>query len=323
MLRNCPSQPSPTPTAPLNPATLPSAAALHLDDVSKSFGSLCAVDQLSLTIQQGETFGLLGPNGAGKSTTISMIVGLLPPDVGTVSILSGTPGSPTLPQVRRHLGLAPQALSLYEELTALDNLRFFGKLYGLHGERLQQRVEWCLDFSKLRERQHDRVGTFSGGMQRRLNLAVALIHEPHLVLLDEPTVGVDPQSRNHVFDCIEQLKSAGLTIIYTTHYMEEAQRLCDRVGIIDGGRMLACDTVPELIRQHAAASTVRATLGEVPPSVSLPGEVIEGQWQFDAVDPMPIVTQLAQQGVEFATLTLTQPTLESVFLKLTGRSLRD
>ena len=297
-----------------------------VDKISKRFGEIQAVDQLSLSIRPGETLGLLGPNGAGKTTTISMLVGLLKPDSGSVTLRdpeASIGGAPTDPNVRRLLGIAPQALSLYEELTARENLDFFGRLYGLTGDRLRKRRQWALDFAGLSERSSSRVGTFSGGMKRRLNLAVALIHEPRVVLLDEPTVGVDPQSRNHLFDSIERLRSEGLTILYTTHYMEEAQRLCDRVAIVDQGRLLALDTVEALIQQYGTRPVVKATIAKVDQSITLPGELHGNELRFESDQPIDAISRLVVEGAQFQTVTIQQPDLEGVFLSLTGRRLRD
>jgi ABC-2 type transport system ATP-binding protein len=247
---------------------------LTFTNVRKSFGTTVAVDGLSLSVRQGEVLGLLGPNGAGKSTSVSLAVGLLTPDSGTVTIEGSTPSDPA---VRQRIGVAPQALAIYELLSGEENLRFFGQVYGLSGAALDRRVAWCLDFVGLTDRRKDWVGAYSGGMKRRLNLAAALLHDPALLLLDEPTVGVDPQSRNSIFESIEALQREGRTVIYTTHYMEEAARLCDRIAIVDHGKLLALGTVDDLIAQHGGEATV----------------VVQG------------------------------PTLEKVFLTLTGRSLRD
>ncbi len=285
-----------------------------------------AVNDLSFDIGLGETLGLLGPNGAGKSTTINMLVGLIEPDSGAVYLGDSNSASsnPMLASVRQNIGVAPQALSLYEDLTARENLSFFGGLYNLNGYALRDRVDWALDFSELQDRKNDRVSTFSGGMKRRLNIAVALIHDPEILLLDEPTVGVDPQSRNHIFDCIEKLQKQKMTIIYTTHYMEEAQRLCDRVAIVDHGQLLSIDTVDGLINQHGGQSVVEAELKQmVPAGVSLPG-IQEGlSIRFESNDPLEKIAELSSKGVQFQTLQVKRPDLESVFLSLTGRSLRD
>jgi ABC-2 type transport system ATP-binding protein len=237
---------------------------LILDNVRKRYGSIVAVDGLSLTVQRGEVLGLLGPNGAGKSTTVNLAVGLLAPDSGRVTIEGK--GQPTNPQVRRALGIAPQALALYDLLSGEENLQFFADVYGLPSAQRAERVRWALEFVGLTDRRRDRVVTYSGGMKRRLNLAAALIHDPELILLDEPTVGVDPQSRRQIFDNILALKSLGRTIVYTTHYMEEAERLCDRVAIIDQGKLLALGSVQQLLDAHGVKPKMvmqGATLEEV------------------------------------------------------------
>ena len=239
---------------------------LEAVSLRKSFGTLVAVDDVSLRLENGETLGLLGPNGAGKTTTVSLLCGLTAPDRGTVSIDGQPLGGDTSPG-KRKIGLVPQDLALYEELSARDNLQFFGALYGLAGADLEAALASSLELVGLADRASDRVKVFSGGMKRRLNLAVGLLHNPDILLLDEPTVGVDPQSRNAIFDNLEQLKSRGKALLYTTHYIEEAQRLADRIAIIDHGKVIASDTV--------------------------------------------------------AGLTYGGGTLESVFLSLTGRSLRD
>jgi ABC-2 type transport system ATP-binding protein len=288
----------------------------------KSFGALTAVDDLALDIPKGELFGLLGPNGAGKTTTISMLVGALRPDGGEVRINGDA--DPTRASVRRQIGLAPQALALYDELTAEENLAFYGRLYGLRGPALSKRVGWALDFAGLADRRRDRLATFSGGMKRRINLAAGLVHEPQVLFLDEPTVGVDPQSRNYIFESIEQLKAQGLTILYTTHYMEEAQRLCDRVAIMDHGRILALDTVDVLIRQYGGLSVVTAELDRPPQDpAALPGALDGTTLRIETTEPLAELARLAAAGVSFSTLKVERPDLEVVFLALTGRRLRD
>jgi ABC-2 type transport system ATP-binding protein len=215
---------------------------LQVDRLSKRYGERVAVDAISFSIAQGETVGLLGPNGAGKTTAISMICGISKPDSGEVT-LGGVRLTQDANAVKRRVGLVPQDLALYEELSAWANLQLFGGLYGLGAAELQPRAKAALALVGLTDRSADRVKTFSGGMKRRLNIAGALLHDPDLILLDEPTVGVDPQSRNAIFDNLEELKRRGKTLLYTTHYMEEAERLCDRVLILDHGRVLASDTV--------------------------------------------------------------------------------
>jgi ABC-2 type transport system ATP-binding protein len=293
---------------------------INAQNIHKAWGKIVAVSDLSLEIQRGELFGLLGPNGAGKSTTIGMLIGLVAPDRGSVE-MNGRP--PTDLATRSKIGFAPQNLSLYGELTGAENLEFFGALYGLAGKALRDRVKWALQLAGLEDRSRHRVSTYSGGMKRRLNIAVALIHKPEMLLLDEPTVGVDPQSRNHIFQWIEQLNREGLTILYTTHYMEEAQRLCQRVAIIDGGKLLALDTVDSLITKHGGGSLAQGTVDHVPSGVSLPGKLRGGQWRHETATPLEEITRLTQAGVRFQTVQITRPDLESVFLALTGKTLRD
>ncbi len=280
---------------------------LQLRSVTKRFGAILAVDDLSLAIEPGEIFGLLGPNGAGKTTTVSMAVGLLRPDAGDVTI--GAYGSPTTPAVRARVGVAPQSLSLYDELTGQENVRFFGQMFGLGGEALRKRVATVIEFVGLTDRQRDRVAGYSGGMKRRLNLAVALAHDPELLILDEPTVGVDPQSRNAIFELIERLRADGRTVIYTTHYMEEAQRLCDRVAIIDNGKLMALDTVDGLIGAHGGRHRVMAQRST-------------GWAEVASDDPIATLRQMQDEN-DLLSFNVERPTLETVFLNLTGRSLRD
>ena len=283
---------------------------LLFDHVSKRFGDLRAVDDLSFELEAGEVFGLLGPNGAGKTTAINMAVGLLEPDEGVVRFADEAfDRNPRDAENRRSLGLAPQTIALYEELSATDNLRFFGRLHGLRGADLDERVAACLDFADLGDVSRKAVSKFSGGMKRRLNLAVAIVHDPNVILLDEPTVGVDPQSRNAIFDRVEQLRDNGKQIVYTTHYMEEAQRLCDRVAILDRGRLMALDTVPALIATHGG-----------------PGNLVihreDGEDRHETTDPLGTLAELQErQTVDH--FQYLPPDLETVFLNLTGRALRD
>jgi len=279
---------------------------LHLYDLCKSFGAIVAVDGLSLEIHPGEIFGLLGPNGAGKTTTVNLAVGLLTPDVGSVAVDGG---SPLDFSTRRRIGVAPQALALYGNLSGEENLIFFGKLQGLSGSRLSERARWALDFVQLSDRRRDRVKAYSGGMKRRLNMAVALIHDPPLLLLDEPTVGVDPQSRNAIFENILALRKEGRAILYTTHYIEEAQRLCDKVGILDKGKLLALDTVDDLIAAHGGRHVVVA-------------EWESGEERIETDDPLAELEKLRQRG-RLLQFRVERPNLESVFLNLTGKHLRD
>jgi ABC-2 type transport system ATP-binding protein len=295
---------------------------IEVRGLKKAFGKTTAVAGVSFDICDGETFGLLGPNGAGKSTTIGMLIGAIRPDGG--SILIDGAKEPCEAATRKSLGVAPQSLSLYEELSAAENLVFFARLYELAGARLKDRVNWALEFAGLTDRRKDRVKTFSGGMKRRLNLAVALVHDPQIIFLDEPTVGVDPQSRNHIFERIEQLRTEGRTIVYTTHYMEEAQRLCDRLAIMDHGRILDLDTVAALLDRHGGRSVVKAELCEPPRDESVLPAPLEGlSLRFESDRPLEEVGRLSSAGVAFQTLEVARPDLETVFLTLTGRSLRD
>jgi ABC-2 type transport system ATP-binding protein len=291
-------------------------------NLRKQFNGLVAVDDVSFDIARGEVFGLLGPNGAGKTTTINMLVGILKPDKGSV-VIDGE-SDPTRTDIRKRIGNAPQAVALYDRLTAVENLAFFGKLYGLAGNKLKERIDWALKFTGLSDRRGDIVGTYSGGMQRRLNLACAMVHDPPVLLLDEPTVGVDPQSRNMIFESIEELKTRGLTVVYTTHYMEEAQRLCDRVAIIDRGKILALDTVDNLIDRHGGPAVIEAEIARLPENPeSLPGRIEDNRLIIETRKPMEDLARLTGAGLSITGLKVERSNLESVFLNLTGRSLRD
>ncbi len=221
---------------------------LTIRNLRKSFGSLVAVDDVSFSLDRGKLVGLLGPNGAGKTTTVSMIAGLLTPDRGEI-LVGGQRLSGDTDPAKRRIGLVPQDLALYDELTARDNLRFFGALYDLAGGSLRDAMDGALELVELADRAGDRVKTFSGGMKRRLNLAAGLLHDPEILLLDEPTVGVDPQSRNAIFEKLEVLKGRGKALLYTTHYMEEAERLADRIVVMDHGKVIADDTLAGLQAQ--------------------------------------------------------------------------
>lgn len=280
---------------------------LHLEHLRKQFGDNVAVDDLSLNIERGEIFGLLGPNGAGKTTTVNMTIGLLKPDGGSVSI--NGEGSPEDAKVRSRIGVATQALAIYEEMTGEENVRFFATMQGLGGAERKERVGWALEFVGLTDRKRDKASAYSGGMKRRLNLAVAIVHKPALLLLDEPTVGVDPQSRNAIFENIIALRDQGATVVYTTHYMEEAQKLCDRVGIVDHGKLLALDTVDHLIAAHGGESRVIAKRAD-------------GDVEIATNNPLADLQKLQAES-ELQTFRVEWPDLENVFLNLTGRSLRD
>ena len=304
---------------------------LSLRSVTKRYGEITALDEVSLEVGRGEFFGLLGPNGAGKSTLMSLVAGLRTPDAGTI-VINDTPLSSNDCASRSELGLIPQHIALYPRLSAERNLRIFGGLQGLRGQLLSSRIDEALNAVQLHERRRDRVETFSGGMQRRLNLAAGILHRPKILLCDEPTVGIDPQSRNAIFDFLTQLNRDGLTIIYSTHYMEEATRLCSRIGVIDHGKLLALGTLDELltrlpfdeeIRFPAAAAT--ATLatqlekyGQI--SVAEQSHCFRPRSDF----PMSAFYGLAESHHLPSRLFVTQrPNLEALFLHLTGRTLRE
>ena len=229
---------------------------LTIENVTKRFGEIVALDGVSLSLARGEFFGLLGPNGAGKTTLMSLVAGLRAPDSGNISI-NGQPVGPNAMAPRHELGFVPQAIALYEELSAEENLRLFGKLYGLAGQELRARVDHGLHAAQLFERRQDKVQTYSGGMKRRINVVASVLHRPALLLCDEPTVGVDPQSRNAIFEFLQRLNADGMTIVYSTHYMEEATRLCSRIAIIDHGRLLALGTLDELLTHLPFSELVR------------------------------------------------------------------
>jgi len=302
---------------------------IKAENLKKSYGATVAVDDVSFEVQKGQTFGLLGPNGAGKTTTIQLLCGLLKPDAGKITLDGKT--NPGLIEVRMSLGVVPQALALYEELSALDNLRFFGKIYGLSGQKLKERVDNCLEIAGLVQRSKERVSKYSGGMKRRLNMVCSLLHNPPILLLDEPTVGVDPQSRNSIFETIENMSKEGRTIIYTTHYMEEAQRLCDKVAIIDHGKILDMDSVENLVTKHGGPSHIEAEFEEKSLDINKIKPFIddknpqyeESKIRFQTDKPMESLAKLNSSGMRFISLKVQTANLEDVFLNLTGRRLRD
>jgi ABC-2 type transport system ATP-binding protein len=309
---------------------------LDARSLRKSYGAFTAISDVSFAVAAGELVGLLGPNGAGKSTTVGIIAGILQPDAGEVRINGSVLRGDTDP-TKSSIGLVPQDLALFEELPACENLRFFGALYSLSGAALDATIARSLEFVGLADRAHDKVKTFSGGMKRRLNLAAGLLHDPQLVLLDEPTVGVDPQSRNAIFGNLEELRGRGKSIVYTTHYMEEAERLCDRIVIVDHGRVVADDTVRALYGQLPATQRLSVELSaEADPGLvaavrELPGvESVEAANRVltvalaDLSSGAPAVLGLLQlHGIAYDHLESERGDLETVFLTLTGRTLRD
>ncbi len=309
---------------------------LEVTELHKRYGALVAVHDVSFVVRPGEMLGLLGPNGAGKTTTVSMIAGLLRPDRGEVRIAGGLVTGETDP-VKRRMGLVPQDLALHDTLSACENLALFGALYGITGPRLRKAMDAVLDLAGLRDRGKDRVDTFSGGMKRRLNLAAALLHDPQILLLDEPTVGVDPQSRSAIFSNLEELKRQGKTLVYTTHYMEEAERLCDRILIVDHGKVVANDTL-EGVRRLVPAATMLEIEIENPgldgwchglsavtgvASVECRGQALRVMMGDLARDTPAVLGWLAAGGYRCAHLASQRADLETVFLTLTGRSVRN
>lgn len=308
---------------------------LEVQGLTKRFDDLLAVNDVSLTIDQGETYGLLGPNGAGKTTSISMISGLLEPDAGSV-LIEGDEMTTHTVATKALIGLVPQELAIYPDLTAAENLVFFGRLYGLGGSELDARVDEVLDVIALADRRDDRASEYSGGMQRRLNIGIGLLHRPRLLILDEPTVGVDPQSRNAILESVEHLADEGMAVLYTTHYMEEAERLCDRVGIIDEGAVQAEGTRRELVSIVGESDTIRLGISGHPDEAARQigaldlvqaASVKAGGVDVVATDggaALPAILAAAgDAGAQVTAVEIAEPDLESVFLHLTGKALRD
>jgi ABC-2 type transport system ATP-binding protein len=314
----------------------PPSMLLQVEQVRKAFEDVQAVTDVSFSVGAGEIVGLLGPNGAGKSTTVGMVAGLLKPDAGRVLLDGRELAGDTDPQ-KQKLGLVPQDLAVYEELSAIENLRLFGALYGMSPKAVAAASARALEFVGLADRARDKAQDYSGGMKRRLNLAASMLHDPAVLLLDEPTVGVDPQSRNAIFDNLLELKRQGKALVYTTHYMEEAERLCDRIVIVDHGRVVATDTVRGLLGRLPAASRLRL---EMSPSSDVTWverlakvDGVRGATLADSVltvglDDLPaqapaVLAWLAGQGLSWTHVSSERGDLEAVFLTLTGRRLRD
>ncbi|WP_028611175.1 ABC transporter ATP-binding protein [Paenibacillus harenae] len=306
-------------------------------EVVKKYDTVLTVNHLTFTIEEGEIFGLLGPNGAGKSTAISMLSGLLDLSGGEIMVDGYSIRKQPL-EVKRRIGLVPQELAIYESLTARENVTFFAKLYGLRGKLLQERADEALQFVGLRERAKDKPSTFSGGMKRRLNIACAIMHRPKLIIMDEPTVGIDPQSRNHILESVRELNRLGSTVIYTSHYMEEVETICSRVGILDQGKLIACGTKEELKRQAGQEEKLifeidrrsDLTMQEMKahPSVKELAESDNGRTVEVTVKESPSILQdllfiMQKHGITLRKLSRIEPNLESLFLQMTGRTLRD
>lgn len=304
-------------------------ALLAAQSLVKRYGTFEAVKSISFTVQQGSCFGLLGPNGAGKSTTLGILSGTLEPTAGEL-LFEGQPWAAAEGARRRAIGYVPQELALYESLSAIENLRFWGRLYGVSSREIDGRIEEAIEWVGLTSRARDKVGAFSGGMKRRLNLAAAILHRPQLLLLDEPMVGVDPQSRNLLLELLQRLRQEGMTLIYTSHYMAEVEAVCDRVAIIDHGQLLAEGALGELLARSGAGvrvltpdaqSAAVAEWGALSPSLG------EGELFFPADQPGEILPQVVlgvnAGGWRISGIEVVQPSLESVFLALTGTALRD
>ncbi len=309
--------------------------AIEVKNLKKSFGDLQAVQDASFKADSGEVLSLLGPNGAGKSTTISMLSGLLAPTEGDASIM-GHSITKEPEAAKKSLGVVPQDIALYPDLSARENLVFWGKMYGLRGAALKQRVDEVLETIGLADRQKDHVGKFSGGMKRRVNIGAALLHKPAVIIMDEPTVGIDPQSRRHILDNVKELNQKGMTVLYTTHYMEEAAELSDHIAIMDKGRVIAYGTHDELIKLVGEETRIDITLNTEGEKVLSAWRTTEGVSKIDSLDGkvtalvddsnrvLPRLFEAASKvNVRITSVDIQEPNLETVFLHLTGRALRD
>jgi ABC-2 type transport system ATP-binding protein len=309
--------------------------AIQVDNLHKDFGEVYAVKGVSFAVRRGEVFSLLGPNGAGKSTTISMLACLLRPTKGDATVL-GSSITEQPRQVKARLGVVPQEIALYDDLSARENLEFWGKMYGLRGAALAGRVDEVLTLIGLTDRQKGRLEKFSGGMKRRINIGVALLHKPDVVIMDEPTVGIDPQSRRHILDGVRDLNRQGTTVLYTTHYMEEAQELSDHIAIMDQGEIIGLGTHAELVQIVGEQDRIDLRLSEANEALVDRWRGVPGVSQIKAEDGLitlladdsnlvlPHLFELAAPaGVRITSVEIQEPNLETVFLHLTGRALRD
>lgn len=303
--------------------------ALDIQHLSKKYGKKIAVENISFSVKKGSCFGLLGPNGAGKSTTMKILTGIVIADSGSVKIL-GLDSIEHRQSIQQKVGYVPQSITLYEELNAYDNLMFFGKMYGVKDNLLKERIKKVLLQTGLLDRAKDKVKEYSGGMKRRINIAAALLHEPKILILDEPTVGIDPQSRNHIFDMIHELKKEGVTIIYSTHYMEEVETLCDEIAIIDNGKIITQGNLKELLEQYST-NAIYIETNQIEQLNDLQGltkmSAKNAGWILETNQPVVLLQNIlktsTEQAIEIQALEMMRPSLESVFLSLTGTSLRD
>jgi ABC-2 type transport system ATP-binding protein len=317
--------------------------AIHIEGLHKDFGDLHAVNGVSLDVQAGEILSLLGPNGAGKSTTISMLSCLLEPTAGDATVMGHSIRREPM-AVKRAIGVVPQEIALYEDLSARENLHFWGRMYGLRGAALAERVDQVLEIVGLTDRQRGAVAKYSGGMKRRLNIGIALLHHPDVLILDEPTVGIDPQSRRNILDNVKELNRHGMTVLYTTHYMEEAQELSDHIAIMDQGNIIARGTHDELVKIVGELDRINLTLSagseelitawrstpgvhQVSPTTPSGDEPVDGEYTLLVDDSNLVLPQLFEKavdaGVRVTSVEIQEPNLEAVFLHLTGRALRD
>ena len=308
---------------------------LKVENLYKNYGNIRAVDGISFEVKRGEVFGLLGPNGAGKSTTISIISTLIPPTKGEI-IFEGESIFKNPKNIRQKLGVVPQDIALYPTLSGYENLRFWGNLYGLKGQELKQRINETANIIGLHERLKDKVEKYSGGMKRRLNIGAALLHMPELLIMDEPTVGIDPQSRSHILDTVLKLNDRGITIIYTTHYMEEAENLCSRICIMDEGKIIASGTQQELVELVKEKTQINIKLDSINESIidglkNIPG-IIDAKIDEDIIilygengDILlaQIIAKVSEHKNRIQSIDVKKPNLEAVFLHLTGKALRD
>ena len=305
---------------------------IDVKDITKSYGDIHAVKGISFSIKTGECYGLLGPNGAGKSTTINMLSTLFPPDEGGIT-LDGKDTKKNTREVKQILGIVPQEIALYENLSAWENLLFWGSLYGISRDALSTKANELLKLVGLEDRKNEKIKGYSGGMKRRINVACSLLHSPKILLLDEPTVGVDPQSRNLIFELIQQLNKTGMTIIYTTHYMEEAEKLCDRIGIIDNGKIVAQGTFEELRKLSGLDDIILVECTQNPDKekltdklkaqVVVDGNKVEVLANDARKDLTRYIVAFADLGYEITRIDIQKANLEGVFLKMTGKKLRD